>query len=374
MLWFMATDAWVNWHAFNDDKPERENIDEDLYSDRQFVAGPAILGPYKFSPIIRPMHIRRAGHVGSAVRLHTGLHERLLRDPVVGGELTPANSNSYHGGTSSDEVSALASLALGVRLRVAGTAQMSLLHEIGHPREPIVMEVIPLAQPGSPGREYIPAALTRPADLGSLELLQSYPQFSEATQIALARAARAYTTGLWWANEDPNQAWLQFVTAIEIAAGCRKATNHDPEDLVQDSWPELWEIVKSAPNRRRVCEMLAPQVRATRKFIDFLVDLAPDPPQMRPPFNRLDWADTRSHARIIYGHRSKALHDGKAFPLPMLELPRIDEDGATQEVPLGLNTSGLGGIWDAAEAPMLLATFEHLVRGSLLRWWNQLVD
>ena len=43
-----------------------------------------------------------------------------------------------------------------------------------------------------------------------------------------------------------------------------------------------------------------------------------------------------------------------------------------QEVPFGLNSGGLGGIWDAAEVPMLLSTFEHIARGALLIWWDEL--
>lgn len=44
----------------------------------------------------------------------------------------------------------------------------------------------------------------------------------ETAQIELVRAARAYATGLWWSNEDQNQAWLQLVTAVEIAANHRQ--------------------------------------------------------------------------------------------------------------------------------------------------------
>lgn len=78
------------------------------------------------------------------------------------------------------------------------------------------------------------------------------------------------------------------------------------------------------------------------------------------------------HARRIYGYRSAYLHGAKPFPLPMLELPRMEENGAIQEVPYGLNSGGLGGVWEAAESPMLLSTFEHVVRGALLRWWDEL--
>jgi hypothetical protein len=81
----------------------------------------------------------------------------------------------------------------------------------------------------------------------------------------------------------------------------------------------------------------------------------------------------RKHAGVIYGHRSKALHTGKPFPMPMLEPPRRAGDQPLPEVPLGMSSGGLGGIWMAAETPMLLATFEHIARGALLKWWDELV-
>jgi hypothetical protein len=37
----MGTDAWRNWNAFNQQNPETENADDELYSDRHFVGGPA---------------------------------------------------------------------------------------------------------------------------------------------------------------------------------------------------------------------------------------------------------------------------------------------------------------------------------------------
>jgi hypothetical protein len=124
--------------------------------------------------------------------------------------------------------------------------------------------------------------------------------------------------------------------------------------------------------RAEVSKLLARQIRATRKFIAFLTECAPEPPELRPSFGKLDWPKMAQHAKLIYGHRSDALHGGKPFPLPMLEQPRAEENGAFQEVPWGLNSGGLGGVWDAKEVPMLLSTFEYIARGSLLNWWDEL--
>jgi hypothetical protein len=113
-------------------------------------------------------------------------------------------------------------------------------------------------------------------------------------------------------------------------------------------------------------------MKATRRFIDFVTECAPEPPENRPEFDQLDWEKLRKFASTIYKYRSKALHESKPFPMPMLEAPRLDANGAPQEVPLGLNSGGLGGIWKASETPMLLSTFEYIVRGALLRWWDEL--
>jgi hypothetical protein len=163
---------------------------------------------------------------------------------------------------------------------------------------------------------------------------------------------------------------------VETAANQRQIVITPALDLVRELWPELWHALETDTDevRERVCEAIAPQARATRRLIDFLVEFAPEPPLARPPFGALDWDRMPSHAGLIYGHRSRYLHDGKPFPLPMLEVPRTEENGATQEVPYGLNSAGLGGRWEAAEAPMPLATFEHIARGALLRWWDDLAE
>lgn len=370
----MGTDAWRNWRAYEAGNVELENVDEDLHSDRQFVGGPVLLGPYRLSVVMRAGLPTRTPRVGSALRLHLSVREHLAPEVVVDGKLAKPNSDSYHGGSTTDEIAALASLVLGVRLRVGGTAQMSLIHETGVSRDPVFLEVPPLAHPGVPGQEYVPAAVSRPTDLEGLARVQTFPMLAEADQIALVKAARAYATGLWWANEDPNQAWLQFVAAAETAANQRQDAAVDPIHLVQRLWPELWSALESSPDesKQAVCQVVSPQMRATRKFIDFLVECSPQPLPLRPAAGVVDWQRMGDHARRIYGYRSAYLHGAKPFPLPMLELPRMEENGAIQEVPYGLNSGGLGGVWEAAESPMLLSTFEHVVRGALLRWWDEL--
>jgi len=369
-----GTDAWRNWRAFARQQPELENVHEELHSDRFFVGGPIDLGPYQMTGVVRAGRPQASEAIGPAVRVRLGVHDNLMPVILVDGELAEANSDAYHGGTIGDELASLVSLTLGVRLRNAGTVQISGIHADAEPSAPIHLEVPVLARPGPAGVEHIPASLARRAGLDGLGRLDSYAALSSDSQIELARAARAYASALWWANEDPNQSWLQMVTAVEIAATHSVALMGTAPQLLEANWPELWAALESAEEsvRDRVSKLLSPQVKATQKFVEFLARYAPAPPPIRPLFGALEWGDMRAHVRLIYGHRSKALHAGKPFPLPMLSEPRREEDGAVQEVPYGHNAGGLGGVWDAAESPMLLATFEHITRGALLRWWDEL--
>jgi len=349
-------------------------MEDDLYSDRYFVGGPTQHGPYSLMNVVGTEQQDNGPGVRLALKLRSGAHADLAPRLVVDGKLAPSDSKSYHGGTSSDEIAALVALTLGVRLRAAGTSRLSGFHEPGVQRQPILLEVWAPATPGRPGNEFIPATTSRAADLSLLERMSGFPRIGEQDQVELARAARSYASGLWWSNEDPNQSWLHLVTAVEIAANRRQKVAATPEDLIKSLWPELWNVLAQVEpaQRAQISELTAQQIRATKKFVDFLAECAPTPPPVRPLHGALEWEKMRQHARRIYGHRSNALHGGKAFPLPMLDQPRTESNGAIQEVPYGLSSSGLGGSWMADEAPLLLSTFEYIARGALLHWWDEL--
>jgi len=79
----------------------------------------------------------------------------------------------------------------------------------------------------------------------------------------------------------------------------------------------------------------------------------------------------RQETRLALGEPE--LGDGSAAP--MHEPPtRIDNDAAPAEIPVGLASSMLGGVWRAEDTPMLLHMFEYIARGAVLRWWNSLTS
>jgi hypothetical protein len=369
----MGTAAWTNWQAFEAGAQEREHVEDELHSDTGFRGSPKIFGPYTLSIIFR--HHQRAD-VCPALILRSGLHASLTPDILVDGQLVETNTKGYHGGILSDEIAALVALELGVRLRFAGTRLMSGIHHNDEPAGgPYLFDVPRATRPGTPDREILPNSLVRDANLDNLDLTTKFATVREEDQVQIIRAARSYADATWWANEDPNQAWLQLVTALEIAAKAQQSGSYDPQEVIEELDPELWSLLKDLNEdlRAKLAKRLAPQHRVTRTFIDFVTSFAPDPPRVRSAWDALDWSKIGQHARVIYKHRSKALHEGTPFPLPMLRPePTTDENGTPAEVPGGLNSGGAGGVWMADQYPMTLSMFEYITRGALLRWWRTL--
>lgn len=87
----------------------------------------------------------------------------------------------------------------------------------------------------------------------------------------------------------------------------------------------------------------------------------------------MDWDALQAPFRLIYGYRSKALHEGQPFPAPMCEPPRMFDNGRPIERPMGLSSAAYNASWTKEEYPLLLSTFEYLVHGALLAWWRQLL-
>lgn len=82
----------------------------------------------------------------------------------------------------------------------------------------------------------------------------------------------------------------------------------------------------------------------------------------------------RPHMKIVYDHRSKALHAGMPFPQPMLGTPYFDDQNGLSELPLGMSAGGAGASWMAQEFPLTLQTFEHIMRGCPVTWWQELPE
>jgi hypothetical protein len=294
-------------------------------------------------------------------------------------DMSKTGTDAYHGGTLVDEIAALVSLALGIRIR-AGTMTRDFQDNIdprGHPvgwrRQPEFLNI-------DYQRLVIPNAVSeRPLDL--LSPLSSIPSMSPDDANALIKAARSYQKALLIAEEDPSMSWLFLVTAIEKAAIHWKMAGVNKVDILREFKPRLCERLGTFEKKEDILSIVADEISnlmgSKKKFIEFMMNFLPLPPPKRPPeWGQISWQESalKESFITIYEHRSKALHEGTPFPLPMCDPPFRQRNGEKvwHEKPFALAYSGAGGTWMNEDIPMYLNTFEYIVRKALLKWWLEL--
>lgn len=375
-----GVDSYENWKAELRGDPIQDTYEVPLFSDGGFDGPPT----QQFGPYIV---IATVGEYWGSRRIHPVLTLRVDYHLVWDSEedMSPLKEDTerYHGGNLDDEIAALACLILGVRLRAGGTSRMFPLGDDPKGR-PVAWNVE--KTPYLPALR-APLRVPRTWDTQSLAQLSRLSRFvnvpvSNAT--TLIRAARLYQEALWICEVDPSMAWLLFVSAIEAAASDWKVAHgqsDSPLTLLERIHPKLSALL-GRPELSGVSEEIAkyllPITRATQSFVDFVIAHGPDPPPVRPP----EWAqlsfnevDLRGVLKRLYRHRSKALHAGTPFPLPLCERPSwMKGTDAPMEVPLGVGTSALGGSWVTRDTSMCLHMFEYFVRSALLRWWDDMAS
>jgi hypothetical protein len=370
-------DGWANWRAFLDG--HRGEADEYAwYSDGTFVGealGP--LGPYELLnalPVgdgLAPRLVLRAEYC----RLELIAAAGKLVDSVADDRFPKTDVTLYHGGGLEQELAALVSLAVGVRVRSGGrTRHFSAGDARG---SPIDESAAPYFSPAR-GRSLLPFSAGQVDIDSAVELLSPYPRMSGSSAIALVRAARAYQQALWVADSDPTLSWLYLVTAAEVAAKqWAGATGTDVEWLAE--WnPGVAKALLGSPDEvvAAVARQLKGITGALRAFREFVITFLPGPPDQRPPdYFQLNWdrEQMRAHLNKVYNWRSKALHESTPMPVPMCIAPYWPNDWSVPaEVPAAEATYGVEGVWNRDDCPMLLWTFEYIVRAALLRWWGEL--
>ncbi len=349
-----------------------------LFTDAWITGEVHDLGPYSFLNTIAHGD-GRGRRLRPAVVLRMAHHYRPEIDPPYRSPMTD-DFEHYHGGDYLDEIAALGSLLLGIRLK-AGGANREFRGEDDRFGRPMQYSGKPDPELVLEAREQIPRLSGRAALNAGLAPLASFPERSVAETNAFIKAARQYQQAVWIADSDPSLAWIMLVSAIETAMQqwSRKTT---PADQLELAFPELAKLIRESNSPellRPIAETLKQLTRSTKRFVEFVRTFAPPPPAVRPEgWMQFSYepASLGAALALIYGHRSKSLHAGTAFPLPMCEAPRLakkDNDVITvQEKPEGLATSSRGASWTQEQTPMLLNTFEHLVRGALLNWWASL--
>lgn len=366
----MGPPAYMNWIAALAGKPAVETTEYPIYSDTCFT-GQMRQGPYEF---LNTVPSYQSGLVQTPLVLRVDEHWEYPSP-----DMTKTDTQRYHGGSFPDEVAALSSLALGVRLK-AGNMTREFRpggDPKGTPREwnarPARAILI-----GTRGCAWVlPGAAKGYHPLDRLNVLSILPQLSASTATALVRAGRLYQEALWLAESETAMSWLMLVSAIETAANQWRKEKEDPAVRLETSLPDLHRYLATlgADVQERVAGYIMNILGSTRKFVDFLITFLPPPPEVRPPAglqHPWDEAELRSTFRKIYQYRSKALHEGIPFPYPMCQAPfSHTEWSAPSEVPMGFATSAYNATWVSGDTPMHFHMFEFIARHTLLKWWER---
>ncbi|MFH9351286.1 hypothetical protein [Kitasatospora sp. NPDC017646] len=348
-----------------------------LYSDAQIagIAGTQIIGPYRFTPVDEAAG-QRSGRLRPVLELASWFRYP-NQQPAASG------SAGWTGLSIHQEVGALASLVLGVRLRGDDPRPRYRQQDGDVTSYEVSAQVVPSA-PASPwSSPILPGLAGSTADFGSLQpYLESLPHLAPDHTVQLVRAARQYADALWMAEGAPELAWLMLVSAVEVAATAHQAATEDYALLVKKSFPISAEALIATGGETLLAKAADAEfyklVGATGRFLAFAKKFLPNPPDERTTdqAGQLPWSKTKMSAALeaVYKLRSARLHAGTAFPWPLLIPPPAAGDGLPAEV-FTQDTYGSGDTtWPAAELPMTLAVFAHLVRGMLLRWWDTLAE
>jgi len=376
--------VWENWNAARPDRPFPPAYEVPLYTDAEITGGLGEgYGPYRLINVGAP---QRRGLARPAIVLRAEAQIVFDTEEILSQvEHLPRGTmcKRYHGGGPDDGVTALFSLSLGIRLK-PGDRSREFVPD-GDPKgrplpglrgEPVLLR--------NAGRPVIPRAV-RKQSLNDDVLVKCLPSLDPDDAFTVVRAARLYQDALWIAESQPQLSWLMFASAVETAAGHCKADTGSARDMVRSWDAELDGLLGQCDGELadKIAQKLVDLMRSKKKFMDFLWRFLPDPPDQRPPeWGRCPWADDERALRAglarIYDYRSRALHDGSPFPIPMCDSPEmvpVGERKVPVERPIGqkVGVPAAGAEWLASELPMYLHTFEYIVQGALCKWWESMI-
>jgi len=278
----VGPEAYRNWHEAIKGRALQGTIEYNLYSDAYFTGQvTAGCGPYQFlnplpptSPVVscRPTIILR-------VNMHLDYHKDLTIP------MHKTDTDFYHGGDLVDEIAALLSLCLGVRIKAGGRIRMfdpnGDMKGSPHVEAPELIPYLPLGRgdPILPGKSK--------SHKLQIDLLTKYPNLTPPNAIALVRASKFYQDAIWISESQPELSWLMLVSAMEPAAvkWCKEGSGSALEQL-RHLKPSLANLLENACAQEYIYEIannLRELTGVLKKFLKFAMEFMPPPPPKRPP-------------------------------------------------------------------------------------------
>lgn len=275
---------WRAWLAAPSEEPiaGKEYL---LYTDATMTCSSSVLkiGPVELSAV--------SGGTGNESMLRPSLVARMWEfpgseQPLRPGFAPPTRADHFWLGlTLDEELAALLSLVLGIRLRSGGpTRRFTPDDPHGHDvREFEHRSPGGLPQPGF--HRPMVDDLTRTVALDDVrDYLPHLPCLKAKPAVALMRAARSYADGLWVADHEPEIAWLHLITALEVAAEQYNDDVDDPVELLREWNPDLANLLREQGSDDLLAQasaLLRKQTGVRRKFDGFVAAFPPQEPEAR---------------------------------------------------------------------------------------------
>lgn len=367
--------SYQNWLAFKKDAPWRYIQEYPLFSDANISGdNPKNMGPYAF---LNTVADRDSVDTIVGIVMRVAMHLDL--SPRIDGYMDRTEESAYHGGGMNDEIAALLSLCMGVRFRPGKCIRdfyPRAVDQKGHPRsfDPHSMPFV-----RRHGQQLIVPSAAGPACLNEkTTILVRYADMTPENATVLVKVARSYQEAMWLAEIQPELTWLMLVQAVETAANHWSNETTTSLQRVQD-WGPGADLLKYLDSQNlktsqieEIARIIGPYVGTVRKFREFLMEYLPQPCSSRPPeIAQVDWS-TEGMKKVldrVYKCRSTAVHNGQPFPSIMCEAP-MKLDGGYEERPTCSAAQVYGATWTGEDIPILLHTFEFIVREALLTWWQ----
>ena len=382
---------WINSVNSSFDVNSSEYL---LYTDAPIIGDQVIIGPYKLINTVaigtHPYRIvigqpTLAHDIQCLPALALQMDYYFKKDKSYMINWKQKHDENYHGGFLEDEICALISVCLGIRLQSGGATRQfaDVTKRNGRPIAYNLTKTPSFPIPTHHSSTIISNLIKKCHIEEDLKLLFSFPNLTPKNANALMKAARLYQNAVWISDNSPELCWLFLVSAIETVASQWKTSKTSLVDLLYEFEPDLVNYIEEHAKENqgeilieKIAKKVAPVKKAQKKFISFILEFLPDEPTNRPPVAfQHDWASSafEKSLKLIYRYRSEVLHQGKSIPAPMCDSPHFIEKNYA-EVPIGEGMSVGDFVWRKEDIPMMLNTFEYIVRHSILNWWKSLVD
>lgn len=366
--------SYWNIKEFSPDSKPNSISEYPLYSDAH-ITGELNdeKGPYKFLNMISGVNGPGLIYDAITLRVFWYIDNQIAFD-------VKTDTSKYHGGWVTDEIAALASLKLGIRLKAgAMTRRYDAYSDDKFGTLRSTREKKPEIDIGIRGA--ILPSIVKTVNITELGNLYALHRISEEQYIALVRASRMYQDALWIAESEPELAWLMFISSLETAANQWSSEQGPPAERLKALNPKLADILLESGGDElvdKVANEIIHSLGATTKFIKFCLKFMPSPPEKRPPeWARVKWTKTgfREILGKLYSYRSSALHGGTPFPAPLCSPPDFisKEECPTEKGSFGLAAHTLGASWKAEDLPISMDTFHYFANGVLNNWWSSLL-